>query len=157
MFRLLSCKVKEDRANILMDEEVEDDQCPTSDALQEQLRDFCVLLVEKLLGKKEDDVLDTSLNAIKELEEEKSWVDNLAQFVISVPPTPKDADYSINRNGTENFRLKLLKLKYYNFFRKMIISTLSKWANDSQIESNELIRSIFKLLLRQYAGVKEVF
>lgn len=105
MFRLLSCKIKEERANILLDEEVEDNQCPTSDTLQEQLRDFCAILVEKLMGKKESIEVDTPLNAIKELEEERSWVDHLAQFMIYVPPTPTCTDYSMSRNGTENFRL----------------------------------------------------
>lgn len=38
----------------------------------------------------------------------------------------------------------------------MIIRCLQQWANESQIESNELVRGIFNLLLRQYAGVKEV-
>lgn len=38
----------------------------------------------------------------------------------------------------------------------MIVLTLTKWANETHIESNELIRAIFNLLLRQYAGIKEV-
>lgn len=38
----------------------------------------------------------------------------------------------------------------------MIIHCLQKWANESHINSNELVCGIFKLLLRQYSGVKEV-
>lgn len=38
----------------------------------------------------------------------------------------------------------------------MIVETLKRWAGESEIESNELIRKMFKLLLRQYTGVKEL-
>lgn len=38
----------------------------------------------------------------------------------------------------------------------MIIQTLKRWASESNIESNELIRRMFTLLLRQYTGVKEL-
>ena len=48
-----------------------------------------------------------------------------------------------DHRGTENFR-------------QLIIGMLKRWANESEIESNELIRAIFALLLRQYAGVKEM-
>ena len=38
----------------------------------------------------------------------------------------------------------------------MIVETLKRWACEAEIESNELIRRMFKLLLRQYTGVKEL-
>lgn len=33
---------------------------------------------------------------------------------------------------------------------------LKRWANETAFESQELVRAIFQLLLRQYAGVKEM-
>lgn len=41
-------------------------------------------------------------------------------------------------------------------FREMIVHNLTKWAKESTIESTELVRSIFALLLRQYRGIHEV-
>lgn len=163
MFRLLSCKVKEDRANMLLDDDVEMDQCPMAESLQEQLREFCAILVENLGSKSDEDQNSNSKRAAitGELEEEgSSWVDSLAHLVVSgryfiiylllyihissVPPPPVVDDQSIYKKGTENFK-------------KMIINTLKRWANESEIESNELVRGIFHLLLRQYAGVKGIF
>lgn len=141
MYRLLTCKVKEDRTNMLMDEDVEYDQCPLSESLQDQLRQFCEVLVQKI-GCRESEEGDRSAEVI-ELEEENSWVDNLAQLVISVPPAVHDNGDEIARHGTENFR-------------NMVISTLRRWPTEGEIESNELIRTMFGLLLRQYTGVKEV-
>lgn len=82
--------------------------------------------------------------AIRDLEEEPtSWVDSLAHLVVSVPPPPVVDDGSTRRRGTENFK-------------QMIVKTLRRWANESEIESNQLVRGIFNLMLRQYAGVKEL-
>lgn len=41
-------------------------------------------------------------------------------------------------------------------FRQMICTMLESWATSSMIESNDLIRKMFSLLLRQYIGVAEV-
>lgn len=60
-----------------------------------------------------------------------------------MPPAPPKVDTDIARHGTINFK-------------QMIVATLSRWAAESEIESNELIRKMFKLLLRQYTGVKEL-
>ena len=140
MFRLLNCKTKEDNSNMLLDEEVEYDQCPMADVLQEQLRDFCGALVERIGNQQEEEERTTE---IVDIEEENSWVDKLAHLVVSVPPAPEKTDNNFNNRGTENFR-------------NMIVKTLTKWASDAEIESNELIRKMFKLLLRQYTGVKEL-
>ncbi|CAD5230370.1 unnamed protein product [Bursaphelenchus xylophilus] len=141
MFRLLNCKIKEEKTTPLLDEDVEYDQCPMSDQLQEQLREFCSLLVERIGCGKAEEASPKAIAAAKE--DDNSWVDNLAQLVVSVPPAPETLDESVAKHGTENFRL-------------MIIATLKKWAGESEIESNELIRRIFKLLLRQYTGVREL-
>uniref|UniRef100_A0AC34QR18 Ryanodine receptor n=1 Tax=Panagrolaimus sp. JU765 TaxID=591449 RepID=A0AC34QR18_9BILA len=139
MFRLLNCKTKEDTSNMMLDEEVEVDQCPMSEVLQEQLRDFCTTLVAKIGCKQEEE--ETSTDIIDQ--DEESWVDKLAHLVVSLPPAPEKSDMDLNRQGTQNFQ-------------EMIVKTLTKWAGESEIESNELIRKMFKLLLRQYTGVKEL-
>ena len=144
MFRLLNCKIKE-TGPMLLDEDVEYDQCPMSETLQDQLRDFCSMLVERIGNAKEDDSDKHALasNDLIEMDEERSWVDNLAYLVVSVPPAPPKMDTDSARHGTENFR-------------QMIVDTLKRWAGESEIESNELIRKMFRLLLRQYTGVKEL-
>lgn len=38
----------------------------------------------------------------------------------------------------------------------MVINMLREWALGEFIESNELIRKMFHLLLRQYSGIREV-
>uniref|UniRef100_A0A9J2Q184 Uncharacterized protein n=1 Tax=Ascaris lumbricoides TaxID=6252 RepID=A0A9J2Q184_ASCLU len=141
MFRLLKCKaVADNSVGIMLDDDVECDQCPMDETLQERLREFCSLLVSKIRCTQEE--TDESVEVIP-FEEENSWVDNLAQLVIKVPPAPPQKDDSVDHMGTENYR-------------RMIINMLKSWSAGSLIESNTLIRKMFSLLLRQYSGVAEL-
>lgn len=85
MFRLLNCKIKE-TGPMMLDDDVEYDQCPMSETLQDQLRDFCSMLVDRIGNKKEEDAEKRAIttNELVEMDEEKSWVDSLAHLVISV-------------------------------------------------------------------------
>lgn len=65
-------------------------------------REFCSLLVSKIRCTQEE--TDESVEVIP-FEEENSWVDNLAQLVIKVPPAPPQKDDSVDHMGTENYRL----------------------------------------------------
>lgn len=38
----------------------------------------------------------------------------------------------------------------------MITTNVKKWATDSFIQSKQLVRDMFQLLLRQYNGINEV-
>uniref|UniRef100_A0A1I7XMG4 B30.2/SPRY domain-containing protein n=1 Tax=Heterorhabditis bacteriophora TaxID=37862 RepID=A0A1I7XMG4_HETBA len=87
MFRLLMCKVSKcsehiihqntpniqvkDEKEDLLDDEVEYDQCPMAENLQQQLRDFCGMLVRKI-GNGEECDNDEQLALIET--EEGSWV-----------------------------------------------------------------------------------
>lgn len=110
MYRLLSCKVKEDQSRAMLDDEADGDQCPTSEALQEQMREYCANLVAKVgrqksgrNGRKGGD--PEGPEGAKDAEEEElSWVDKLAQLMVSVPPPPKRNGDKDLRKGTENFR-----------------------------------------------------
>ncbi|CAI5451931.1 unnamed protein product [Caenorhabditis angaria] len=139
MFRLLMCKVKEERDPTMSEEDADVDQCPMADSLQQQLRDFCELLVGKIGNRREEDLEELSLIDT----EEASWVDSLARIVVKVPPPVEEEELEKQRKGTANFR-------------EMIVSMLRDWAQANFIESNDLIRSMFKLLLRQYSGVREI-
>ncbi|CAJ0581879.1 unnamed protein product, partial [Mesorhabditis spiculigera] len=140
MFRLLKCKVKEEK-EALLDDEVEYDQCPMSENLQDQLREFCELLVSKI-GNADEEAAGEELALIEA--EDGSWVDSLARVVVSVPPPLENAQGDRNlRSGTDNFK-------------GMIVAMLKGWAMSSFIESPELIRRMFHLLLRQYSGVREL-
>ncbi|VDM52160.1 unnamed protein product [Angiostrongylus costaricensis] len=112
--------------------ELQHDQCK---------RDFCAMLVAKV-GNEGDYDDEESQNLIKA--EEGSWVDALARLVVAVPPPPPSNDKELNmKKGTRNFR-------------DMIVNMLREWALGDFIESNELIRKMFNLLLRQYSGVREL-
>ncbi|KAK6754198.1 hypothetical protein RB195_013289 [Necator americanus] len=140
MFRLLKCRVKEEKEDILEDD-VEYDQCPMAENLQEQLRDFCAMLVAKIGN--EDDCDDEDRQGLIEAED-GSWVDSLARLVVAVPPPPPaDEKVLATKKGTRNFR-------------DMVIKMLRDWALGEFIESNELIRKMFHLLLRQYSGIREL-
>lgn len=132
---------------MMLDDDADEDQCPTSEHLQERLHEFCALLVRKVGRKKNAEEAEGAGTQMKkggmlgggdgvamnvevvmdgqeggdgggqqqeghggEEEEELSWVDKLAQLLISVPPLPK-ADVDKNEHkGTENFRLARHKL-----------------------------------------------
>ncbi|VDN03294.1 unnamed protein product [Thelazia callipaeda] len=143
MFRLLKCKaVSDDSVGIILDDEVETDQCPMNENLQEQLREFCALLVRKI-GCVKNEEENNKLAELIIMEESSSWVDQLAQLVIHVPPPPISDIDIVSQNGTDNFR-------------QMICTMLKTWATSTTIESNDLIRKMFSLLLRQYTGVAEI-
>uniref|UniRef100_A0A915B3X3 Ryanodine receptor n=2 Tax=Parascaris TaxID=6254 RepID=A0A915B3X3_PARUN len=141
MFRLIKCKaVADNSVGMMLDDDVEYDQCPMDETLQERLREFCSLLVSKVRCTQKE--TDENVEVIP-FEEENSWVDNLAQLVIKVPPAPPEKDDTVDHMGTENYR-------------RMIINMLKSWSTGSLIESNTLIRKMFNLLLRQYSGVAEL-
>ncbi|VDK28161.1 unnamed protein product [Gongylonema pulchrum] len=100
------------------------------------------MIVNKV-GCLKNDLENDNVGELVPVEETNSWVDQLAQLVIHVPPPPAGKDDSADHSGTENFR-------------RMICSMLKSWAASSTIESNELIRKMFNLLLRQYTGVAEL-
>uniref|UniRef100_A0A8R1HP75 Ryanodine receptor n=2 Tax=Caenorhabditis japonica TaxID=281687 RepID=A0A8R1HP75_CAEJA len=140
MFRLLMCKVKEEKDPDFMEEDADVDQCPMAETLQQQLRDFCNLLVGKI-GNAKEDASEEQLALIES--EEASWVDSFARLVVKVPPPLEQEDGEMQRKGTQNFR-------------EMIVNMLRDWAQAEFIESKDLIRSMFKLLLRQYSGIREI-
>uniref|UniRef100_A0A0N5AR96 Ryanodine receptor n=1 Tax=Syphacia muris TaxID=451379 RepID=A0A0N5AR96_9BILA len=140
MFRLLKCRAVDVNDSILIDDDVEYDQCPMAEELQENLREFCQLLVDKLGCNKEKEEEIADLVCI---EDDNSWLDMIAQFVIKVPPAPALEDDKCLHNGSENFR-------------NMITTMLRNWALSSTIESHELIRKMFGLVLRQFSGITEL-
>ncbi|CAO4380202.1 unnamed protein product [Caenorhabditis nigoni] len=140
MFRLLMCKVKEERDPEFMEEDADVDQCPMAESLQQQLRDFCELLVGKIGNAKEGESED-QLALIES--EEGSWVDSFARIVVKVPPPLEEEGMEMQKKGTQNFR-------------EIIVTMLREWAQADFIESKDLIRSMFKLLLRQYSGIREI-
>ena len=109
MYRLLNCKVKEDGAMRYIDDEADEDQCPTSENLQDQLREFCQSLVFKVSHKRvsiseREGSKAKEEGQIEEEEEELSWVDKLAQLLISVPPIDRQNSNKDEHQGTEKFR-----------------------------------------------------
>jgi len=52
----------------------------------------------------------------------------------------------------EEIRIKMPEEK----FRKVLVETIIRWGSESTIESTELVREMFSLLLRQYDTVGEL-
>ncbi|KAK6049513.1 hypothetical protein COOONC_12982 [Cooperia oncophora] len=71
MFRLLKCKVEKEEKEVLLEDEVEYDQCPMAEHLQEQLRDYCALLVERIGNS--DEATEEERQSLIETDE-GSWV-----------------------------------------------------------------------------------
>jgi hypothetical protein len=71
-------------------------------------------------------------------------VDKLATTIVKVPPARMAADGPAAHNGGEKYR-------------RMIITSVKRWTCEMFVESPDLIRDMFALLLRQYNGVTEVF
>lgn len=140
MYRLLQCKQKEEKEDLLEDE-VENDQCPMADHLQQNLRDFCELLVQRIGNK---GATEEELEQLALIEtDDGSWVDTVARLLVKVPPPLPSEEYAVQKKGTE-------------CFRSMIVFTLREWSQSDFIESQDLIRKMFHLLLRQYSGVREL-
>jgi hypothetical protein len=135
MYRLLNCKVKEDRSRMMLDDEADEDQCPTSEHLQERLRQFCQTLVAKVGRRKSAEECQDSNKQLasepwtevpeEEDEEELSWVDKLAQLLVAVPPLRKHDLTRDEHRGTHNFR------HFFSVFDSSIIS-----ASPTQIPDN---------------------
>lgn len=53
------------------------------------------------------------------LDDQNSWVDQLAQLVINVPPPPFQKDDRIEHMGSENFRFAF-RINKYNRIRTII-------------------------------------
>lgn len=60
------------------------------------------------------------------------------------------------KNGGETEGKEDKSLSPDDIFYKKVVSTITKWAKESEIENRELIRQMFGLLLRSYSGVGEV-
>uniref|UniRef100_A0A915IF17 Ryanodine receptor junctional solenoid domain-containing protein n=1 Tax=Romanomermis culicivorax TaxID=13658 RepID=A0A915IF17_ROMCU len=128
-----------DKDNAVMDEEGEIEECPMSEHLQNNLRLFHETLVKKLSNKPAENQESAGFTFV----DDENWVDKLATILVRVPQMPLNSNKEKQITGTIAFR-------------KMIISSLARWARESFIESTELVRSLFALLLRQYNGVSEI-
>ncbi len=90
---LLNFKNQDDA---VLDEEGEVEQCPMKESLQYQLRDFHKQMIKKVGCQPPEDAED-SLELM--MEDDGSWVDKLAGFVVHVPPAPPVPDESASRRG----------------------------------------------------------
>ncbi|XP_060521135.1 ryanodine receptor isoform X2 [Cylas formicarius] len=135
------CKFKTEGFKNLEEEEKEN--CPLGDDLCERMNNFHDQLMshvslQALQAPEEDENSDGAaktgplkklynfINAVKELEEE-----------------PK-AEQEPEKKTPEEV------------FRKVLISTIVRWAEEAQIETSKLVQEMFSLLVRQYDSVGEL-
>nr|CAD7424343.1 unnamed protein product [Timema monikensis] len=125
-------------------EEEEKENCPCGEDLSERLNGFHGQLMDQvsLIALQEPEESDEMaievvkpgafkrlynfINAVKELEEEARE---------EPEPTKKTPE---------------------EIFRKVLIKTIVRWAEESQIETSKLVREMFSLLVRQYDSVGEL-
>ncbi|KAL3284793.1 hypothetical protein HHI36_018934 [Cryptolaemus montrouzieri] len=140
------CPPKEQMNAILCFKNIEDEDrenCPLGDDLCERMNDFHTKLMahvslQALQSEGGEEVpeevvkpgpikkLYNLINAVKELEEE-----------------PKPEPEPEKKTPEE-------------IFRKVLISTIVKWAEESQIETPQLVQQMFSLFVRQYDSVGEL-
>ncbi|PIO53748.1 hypothetical protein TELCIR_24905, partial [Teladorsagia circumcincta] len=63
---------EKEEKEVLLEDEVEYDQCPMAEHLQEQLRDYCAILVEKI-GNSDEPNEEERIQSLIETDE-GSWV-----------------------------------------------------------------------------------
>ncbi|XP_049853809.1 ryanodine receptor isoform X5 [Schistocerca gregaria] len=125
-------------------EEEDKENCPCGEELRDQLNAFH----EKLMS-------HVSLNALRDAEEaEENAVEvvkpgpikrlyNFINAVKEMEEEPKEAVEPEKKTPEE-------------IFRKVLIKTIVRWAEESQIETPKLVREMFGLLVRQYDSIGEL-
>ncbi|XP_075211293.1 ryanodine receptor [Lycorma delicatula] len=124
-------------------EEGDFENCPCGEELRERLNSFHEQLMSKV-----------SLLALQEPQEEETPQDvekpgalkrlyNFINAVKELEEAPKEEEEPEKKTPEE-------------VFRKVLISTIVKWAEETQIESSKLVREMFSLLVRQYDTVGEL-
>ncbi|XP_054285011.1 ryanodine receptor isoform X1 [Macrosteles quadrilineatus] len=125
-------------------EEDDTENCPCGNELRESLNGFHERLMKHV-----------SLVALQEPPAEETSADDTAKpgpltrlynFINAVKELeqpPKEEEEPEKKTPEE-------------VFRKILISTIVKWAEESQIETSKLVREMFSLLVRQYDCVGEL-
>ena len=141
-----------DQMKLILDfKNVEEDQsesCPCVDNLRQLLYDIHNDMMNrtKLFSKKlEKDLRQTQDQVMRSTDQ--SWHHKLLTFVNSAHIANKTL---LAIEGKENHK------RPEDVFHLKVVNTVTKWAQDSEIENRELIRQMFYLLLRSYNGVGEL-
>nr|CAD7437731.1 unnamed protein product [Timema bartmani] len=125
-------------------EEEEKENCPCGEDLSERLNGFHGQLMDQV-----------SLIALQEPEESDEMAievvkpgafKRLYNFINAVKELEEEA-----REEPEP-----IKKTPEEIFRKVLIKTIVRWAEESQIETSKLVREMFSLLVRQYDSVGEL-
>ncbi|MCL4120159.1 UNVERIFIED_CONTAM: hypothetical protein GTU68_005471, partial [Idotea baltica] len=125
----------------LTEEELEESPC--GDELRGQLTDFHekLILLTKIPGNPTEE--EETEEAPKE---DKSMLNKMLTF-ITPPPEEKEEVVVVEEKVEMDAAAK---------FKKVLVETIVRWASDSFIESQVLIREMFSLLLRQYNSSGEI-
>ncbi|BES99791.1 ryanodine receptor [Nesidiocoris tenuis] len=143
--REFRCPPKEQMNAIISFKNLEEDDeaCPVGSDLKEKLNSFHEQLLTKV-----------SLSALQEPQEEEAAeepekvaffkkVYNFINRVKELEEPPKEVVEPEKKTPEE-------------IFRKVLIKTIVRWAEESQIETPKLVREMFSLLVRQYDTIGEI-
>ncbi|XP_073986803.1 ryanodine receptor isoform X3 [Rhodnius prolixus] len=125
-------------------DEEDKENSPCGDDLRERLNAFHEQLLQKV-----------SLLALQEPSDEENAEEqnekpgifkklyNFINAVKELEEPPKEEEEPVKKTPEE-------------IFRKILISTIVRWAEESQIETPKLVREMFSLLVRQYDSIGEL-
>ncbi|GFR18427.1 ryanodine receptor [Trichonephila clavata] len=144
--REFRCSPKEQMRAILCFKNLEEDQadqCSCGEDLRETLIGYHEELVLRIKSVSSSEEVEESEE--KSEEPSKPWTQRLLNIVKMV----KAADQEPEKEEKEGPRAEEL-------LQKKIISTVIKWAEETEIENRELVRQMFYLLLRAFNGIGEL-
>lgn len=125
-------------------EEEEKENCPCGEELRDQLNSFH----ERLMS-------HVSLNALRDAEE----AEENALEVVKPGPIKRLYNFINAVKEMEEEPKEVVepeKKTPEEIFRKVLIKTIVRWAEESQIETPKLVREMFGLLVRQYDSIGEL-
>ncbi|GFY48290.1 ryanodine receptor [Trichonephila inaurata madagascariensis] len=144
--REFRCSPKEQMRAILCFKNLEEDQadqCSCGEDLRETLVGYHEELVLRIKSVSSSEEVEETEE--KSEEPSKPWTQRLLNIVKMV----KAADQEPEKEEREGPRAEEL-------LQKKIISTVIKWAEETEIENRELVRQMFYLLLRAFNGIGEL-
>lgn len=113
--------------------------------IKQRLFEFNENILDKvMINKEEKEIISNPQDETEKDEKASSWSKLLKIIKLKV------------KNGDGQNYINDSKAKPDDIFYKKVVSTITKWAKESEIENRELIRQMFSLLLRSYNGVGEV-
>ncbi|KAH9493479.1 Ryanodine receptor 2 [Dermatophagoides farinae] len=143
--REFRCTPQEQMRTILSfknQDEENQELCPTRDELKEFLNNFHEKIMHKINVVRHEDDSDSD-SGIGDVGSSRSWSSKLFNLVNNVKSFGQKLEMFVEK----------AKEPPEDVLVKKIVTTIISWAEETELERNELIRQMFYLLLRCYNGI----